>query len=292
MFPLIDCQGGVLIMTIKKIGILYHPKVASTQTKAEELGRFLKTQGVSAWVCSAWDGEVASAKMKDTDLLLTIGGDGTILRAVQAVIPGKTPIAGINQGKLGFLTEMSNAEAEEKLPLFIAGQGWTDERAMLQAEVRSGGKAPQVFHALNDIVMARGAIARLINIDVSIDGQKVTLYRADAVITATATGSTGYALAARGPVMYPQSKDFLLVPVAPHLNPGYPLVISEKSEVALTLNTYQDATLSIDGHINLTLVNGDTVTIRRSPYIARFRRIRPENSFFSTLEEKLKGKPK
>jgi NAD+ kinase len=90
--------------------------------------------------------------------------------------------------------------------------------------------------------------------------------------------------------MYPQSKDFLLVAVAPHLSSGYPLILAEKSEVVLRLNTYHEATLSIDGHINLALVNGDTVTIRRSPYIARFRRIRPENSFFGTLEEKLKGK--
>jgi NAD+ kinase len=277
-------------MTIKKIGILFHPKVESTRVKAEELQSFLKTQGVNAWVCSAWETEEACSKIKATDLLLTVGGDGTILRAIQAVIPGMAPITGINQGKLGFMTELENGDAIKKLPALIAGQGWNDERAMLQAELKSGGKATRVFHALNDIVMARGAIARLVNIEVSIDGQKFTTCRADAVIIATATGSTGYALAARGPVMYPQSKDFLLVPVAPHLSPGYPLIVSEKSEVVLRLNTYHEATLSIDGHINLALLNGDTVTIRRSPYIARFRRIRPENSFFSTLEEKLKGK--
>ncbi len=277
-------------MSVKKIGILYHPKVESTHLKADELGNFIKTQGVSAWVCSAWDADEACAKMDGTDLLLTVGGDGTILRAVQAVIPTMTPITGINQGKLGFMTELTNGEAIEKLPLLIAGEGWTDERAMLQAELKSEGKEPQVFHALNDVVMARGAIARLINIDVSIDGQKLSSYRADAIITATATGSTSYALAARGPIMYPQSPDLLLMPVAPHLSPAYPLVLPEKSEVVLHLNTYLEATLSIDGHINLTLVNGDTVTIRRSPYKARFRRIRPENSFFGTLEEKLKGK--
>jgi NAD+ kinase len=279
-------------MSVRKIGILYHPKVASTQTKAEELGKFLQTQGVSAWVCSAWDGEEASNKMTGTELLLTVGGDGTILRAVQAVIPGMTPIVGVNQGKLGFLTELSNGEAEEKLPFLIAGQGWTDERAMLQAELRSEGKEPQVFHALNDVVVARGAIARLVNIEAAIDHNDLSLYRADAIILATATGSTGYALAARGPVMYPQSQDFLLVPVAPHLSPAYPVVVSAKSEVVLRVSTFQDATLSIDGNVNLTLVNGDSVTIRRSPYIARFRRIRQRDSFFSTLEEKLKGKPK
>jgi NAD+ kinase len=279
-------------MSVKKIGILYHPKVASTKTKAEELGEFLKTQGVSAWVCSAWDSEEACTKMNGTELLLTVGGDGTILRAVQAVIPGMTPIVGVNQGKLGFLTELANGEAEEKLPFFIAGQGWTDERAILQAELKTEGKEPQVFHALNDVVVARGAIARLVNIEAAIDGHALSLYRADAIIAATATGSTGYALAARGPIMYPQSQDFLLIPVAPHLSPAYPIVVSAKSEVVLRVSTFQDATLSIDGNVNLTLVNGDSVTIRRSPYIARFRRIRQRDSFFSTLEEKLKGKTK
>jgi NAD+ kinase len=277
-------------MTMKKIGILYHPKVATTRAKADELGKFLQAQGINAWVCSAWDTEEACTKIKATDLLLTVGGDGTILRAIQAVIPAMTPITGINQGKLGFMTELENGEAIQKLPSLIAGQGWTDERAMLQAELKSEGKPTRVFHALNDIVMARGAIARLVNIEVDIDGQKFTTYRADAVIAATATGSTGYALAARGPIIYPQSKDFLVIPVAPHLNPGYPLILSEKSEVVWRLNTYNEATLSVDGHINIALVNGDTVTIRRSPYIARFRRIRPENSFFAVLEEKLKGK--
>jgi NAD+ kinase len=277
-------------MAIKTIGVLYHPKVASTHTKADELGSFIKTQGVASWVCSAWDTDEACKKMKTTDLLLTVGGDGTILRAVQAVIPQMTPITGVNQGKLGFMTELGNDEAVSKLPLLISGQGWIDERAMLQAEVACKGKSPQVFHALNDIVMARGGIARLVKIEAGIDGQPLPTYKADAVIVATATGSTGYALAAGGPVLHPHSAEMLMIPVAPHLSPAYPLLIPEKSEITLRLNTYLESTLSIDGHINITLIEGDSITIRRSPYIARFRRLRPDGSFFSTLEEKLKGK--
>jgi NAD+ kinase len=292
LFRLIIRSVTGINMSLKKIGILYHPKVASTRLKADELESFLKKQGVDAWVCSAWDVEKACGKIDGTGLILTVGGDGTILRAVQAVIPSMLPITGINQGRLGFMTELSNDEAISKLPQFIAGEGWTDERSMLQAELKSAGKETQTFHALNDIVMARGSIARLINIELTIDGQKLAGYRADGIIASTATGSTGYALAARGPIMYPQSRDILLVPVAPHLSPGYPLIVPEKSEVVLRLNTYHEATLSIDGHINLALVDGDTIAIRRSPYIARFRRIRPENSFFGTLEEKLKGKTK
>ena len=277
-------------MIVKKAGILYHPKVETTRIKAKELESFLKTQGVAVWVCSAWETEKACLKLDGTDLLLTVGGDGTILRAVQAVIPGKTPITGINKGKLGFMTELDADEAIKKLPSILRGGGWIDERAMLQAELKSAGQETRVFHALNDVVVGRGGIARLIRVDVTIDGQVLTTYKTDAVIAATATGSTGYALAAKGPILYPVSRDFILVPVAPHLSPSYPLVLAETAEAVLRLNTYHNATLSIDGHINIPLSNGDTVTIRHSPHVTRFRRIRPEASFYSSLEDKLKGK--
>jgi NAD+ kinase len=277
-------------MTVKKIGILYHPKVDITLKKAKELQSFLKARKVSVWVCSAWDAEKACAVLDGTDLLLTVGGDGTILRAAQIALATATPIIGINEGKLGFMTELDAAEALKKLPLLLEGGGWTDERAMLRAELVSAGKETRVFHALNDVVLARGEIARLIRVQVTIDGQLYTSYKTDAVIAATATGSTGYALAAHGPIFYPRAEDFLVVPVAPHLSPAYPLVVSGKAAVKLRLNTYLTATLSIDGHINIPVNDGDAVEIRRSPHRARFRRVRPENSFYSSLEDKLRGK--
>jgi len=275
---------------VKKIGILYHPKVEATQMKARELEGFLNSRGISVWVCSAWDREKARAQLDGTDLLLTVGGDGTILRAAQVVIPGTTPITGINLGKLGFMTELDADEALEKLPELLNTRGWFDERAMLQAEVTAASRESQTFHALNDIVVARGEIARVIRVEVSIDGQYMTTYKTDGLVVATATGSTGYALAAHGPILYPRSGDFLLVPIAPHLSSAYPLVLPETAEVQLRLNTYHPATLSVDGHINLPLSNGDMVTVKRSPNTARFWRICPENTFYSSLEEKLKGK--
>jgi len=277
-------------MDLKKVGILYHPKVAATRTKARELESFIKSRGISVWVCSAWDRDGAANRLDGTDLVLTVGGDGTVLRAVQVVIPGKTPITGINLGKLGFMTEFNADEALEKLPSLLDTQGWIDERTMLQAELAASGQGPRLFHALNDVVVARGEIARLIRIEVRVDNQYLTTYRTDGVIVATATGSTGYALAARGPILYPQSGDFLLVPVAPHLSPAYPLVLPGTAGVTLRLNTYHPASLSVDGHINLTLSDGDTVTIKRSPNVARFWRLRPRDSFYSSLEDKLKGK--
>jgi NAD+ kinase len=274
---------------VKKIGILYHPKVEAAQVTSSKLETTLKQQGLRLWLCSAWEPDAIAPLLPGTDLIVTVGGDGTILRAVQAVAEAGLPVVGVNLGKLGFMTELSAAEAADKLRAIIAGEGWIDERAMLEATLVSGNAAPRVFHALNDVVAARGTVARLIRVAAAVDGTPYTVFKADAVIAATATGSTGYSLAAGGPVVYPQSPDFLLTPVAPHLSPAFPLIVSGESTAVLRIETYMDATISIDGHINETLADGDTITIRRSPRVARFLRLQPRGSFFATLEARLKG---
>jgi len=194
-------------------------------------------------------------------------------------------------GNLGFMTELSADEALEQLPSLLAGEGWIDERAMLEAELpATDQEPPRIFHALNDVVVARGAIARLVRVEASIDGQYLATYKADGVIVATATGSTSYSLAAGGPILYPQSKDFLLVPITPHLSSAYALVLPPKTVIQLRVTTAHQATLSIDGHINLPLSDGTIIMVKRSPNTARFLRIHPENSFYRSLEQKLKGK--
>lgn len=278
---------------MKKVGILYHPKIEMAHTLAEELEKFLSSRGVSVWLCSAWEGEQAKAMLDSTDLLLTTGGDGTILRAAQVAIPAQTPITGINLGKLGFMTELRADEALDKLPALLDGKGWIDERAMLEMELVPPDKANEPsgkFHALNDVVVARGQIARVVYVEASIDGEPLTTYKADGVIVATATGSTGYSLAAGGPILHPQAKEFLLVPIVPHLSLAYNLVLPSTAVVKLRISALYQATLSIDGHINLPLLSGATITVRRSPIATRFLRIHPEISFYRTLERKLKGK--
>jgi len=255
---------------VKKVGILYHPMIEAARVKAEELEGFLDSRGISVWLCSAWDGEKARAQLNDTDLVLTVGGDGTILRAAQVVVPGATPITGVNLGKLGFMTEVNADEALEKIPMLLDKEGWIDERAMLRAEIAAPGREPRTFHALNDVVVARGEFARVIRVEATVDGQPLTTYKADGVIVATATGSTSYALAAGGPVLYPQSVDFLLVPVAPHLSSSYAVVLPETAEVKLSIEAVHPATLSVNGHINLPLSSGDTITVKHSPNMARF----------------------
>jgi NAD+ kinase len=275
---------------VKRVGILYHPLNDAAFTLAKELRSFLEARGVSAWLCSAWEGEAAQAQVNNTDLVLTVGGDGTILRAAQAVVPNLIPITGINLGKLGFMTELKADEAKAKLTALLAGEGWLDERAMLEAELAGDKEPSRRFYALNDVVVARGAIARLIYIDTLIDGEPLTTYKADGVIVATATGSTGYSLAAGGPILHPRANEFLLLPILPHLSLPYSMVLPSTAVVKLHVTTSHQATLSIDGHINLPLSSGAVITVRHSSNRVQFLRIHPEASFYSSLEQKLKGK--
>ena len=284
---------GKQVMVVKRVGILYHPLIEGAYTLAKELQDFLGSSNVSAWLCSAWEGEKAKAQVNDIDLILSIGGDGTILRAAQIVVPTPIPITGINLGKLGFMTELSADEARDKLPAILAGEGWIDERSLLEAELSSAEReqdAAHKFYALNDVVVARGAIARVISIEARIDGELLTTYKADGVIVATATGSTGYSLAAGGPILHRQAKELLLLPILPHLSPAYTLVLPSTAIVKLGINTTHEATLSIDGHMNLPISSGITITIKRSSNTACFLRIHPATSFYSSLEQKLKGK--
>jgi NAD+ kinase len=275
-------------MTMKKVGILYHPMIDTARTLAEELKAFISARGVSVWLCSAWEGEAAKSELDGTELVITVGGDGTILRAAQVVVPAPIPITGVNMGRLGFMTELSAKEVKAKLPALLEGKGWLDERSMLEAELTTA-KGPRTFYALNDVVVARGEVARVIFVEVHIDSELLATYKADGVILATATGSTGYSLAAGGPILHPQSTDSLLVPISPHLSPAYPLVLPAASVVRLSVSTHHQAGLSIDGHINLPLASGDVITVRHSAKCGQFLRIH-SGDFYRSLEQKLKGK--
>jgi NAD+ kinase len=273
---------------MKRIGILYHPLNKAACPLAEELQSFLGSRGISAWVCSAWGTEQAKGLLDGTDLILTIGGDGTILRAAQVAVLHSIPITGVNLGKLGFMTELRADEVMAKLPALLAGEGWIDERALLEAELSGEESSP--FYALNDVVVARGAAARTVRIEASIDGEALTTYKGDGVIVATATGSTGYSLAAGGPILHPQAKEFLLLPILPHLSSAYTLVLPSTAVVTLRVSAAYEASLSIDGHINLPISSGAVVTVKHSSITIRFLRIHPETSFYGSLEKRMKGK--
>jgi len=277
---------------MKRVGIVYHPLNARAPEQTQKLVSVLKAHGLDQWQCSAWEPDEIRSHLPGTDLIITVGGDGTILRVAQVLDGASIPITGVNLGKLGFMTELTVDEVGDKLLAILSGRGWIDERAMLEAELYQtveGKKATRCFHALNDVVMARGAIARIIYITASIDGAEVATYKADGALVATATGSTGYALAAGGPVLYPQSADYLLMPILPHLSMNYPLLLPPTSTVSLKLSTTHPATLSVDGHISLELCNGDRISVRASAKRTRFLRINPPSHFYTSLGRKLKG---
>lgn len=235
------------------------------------------------WLCSAWDEEGARAHLDGTDLLLSVGGDGTILRAARAAIPWCVPIVGINLGRLGFLTELRADEARDRLPLYLNGEGWTDERAMLEVELADGRR----FHALNDLFVGRGALPRVVNIETVIEGVVLTTYRADGVVLSTATGSTGYSLAAGGPILHPQAREVILNAISPHPTFANALVLPPEVVVELKVRTTHQAIASVDGQVNFDVDDGDWVRVRLSQHVARFLRAQPASSFYGTLMKRL-----
>jgi NAD+ kinase len=271
---------------LKRVGILYHPKIAAARAFAEELAEFLPSLDASVWLCSAWEEEGARNQLEGTELILSIGGDGTILRIARAVVPHSVPIVGINLGRLGFMTELTVEEARDQLATLLAGEGWIDERVMLQAELAS--KRP--YFALNDILIGRGAVSRVIYVETIIDGVPLTTHKADGVIIATATGSTGYSMAAGGPILYPQAREIILNPISPHLTFANAVVLPPTAIVELKVRTDHQAMLSIDGQINLELESGDSIRVSISPHVARFLRVQPPTFFYSTLMERLMPK--
>ncbi len=273
---------------MRKAGILYNARIPAAQTLAERLAEWLGQRKITAWKCPVADEARVREELAGSEAVISLGGDGTMLRVARLVAPEGIPILGINMGNLGFTTELTESEAMEKLPAFFDGKGWIDERAMLQAELPLHSSAP--VHALNDIVVARGSVVRLIKIKALLNGQPIATYRADGIIAATATGSTGYSLAAGGPILFPDAREFLLTPILPHLTLSAALVLSHDAVVELEVQTAHEARMSVDGQVEVPLRSLDTVVIRRSPYTTRLLRIQPRSFFYRTLLSKLGGR--
>lgn len=278
----------------KKVGILYHPRLETARTLAEKLKGVIQQHNGEAWLSSAWGEEEARSLMPGTDLVLSLGGDGTILRVARSVIPKPIPILGINLGRLGFLTELSASEAVERLPGFLNGGGWVEERAMLQIEFLSAARKPgevASYYALNDIVAGRGKLGRLVHIHAKVDGELLTTYRADGLIVATASGSTGYSLSAGGPVLPPQSQELLLQPIAPHFCLASAIILPPEANVELEMASDEHATASIDGQVDVPLNKGDIIKVKRSQFPARFLHSKPSSVFYRLVGQRLSGQP-
>jgi NAD+ kinase len=276
-----------IVPTVKRIGLLHHPRVAASLTLAEELQGEVERLGGEAWLCSAWEEQQIRGEITRLDLLVTLGGDGTIMRAARVAAPQGVPILGVNMGSLGFLAELNPEFVASALPRLLAGQFWLEQRMMLRVEPSRGETSLSTFDALNDAVAARGITARAIRVAVRIDGEALTTYVADGVIAATPTGSTAYSLAAGGPIMAPSLRSILLVPIAPHLTMVRTLVLPEQAQINFEVTTEYDAVLTIDGQIDVPLQSGDRVHVAASPHNAAFARLRPPSYFYRLLLEQL-----
>ncbi len=220
------------------------------------------------------------------DLLLVMGGDGTILSVVRTMRKFNAKIFGINMGNLGFLSEIPPVQINKTLGKIFAGDYTIDKRLMLHVEVIREGKVINQFHALNEAAISKGTISRLVNLRAKVNGKKLTTYHADGLIISTPTGSTAYNLSAGGPILYPSIGAFVLTPIAPHSFTQKPIIIPDEKKVEILIDSKnRHIFLSIDGQESTSLEYGDVIRIRRDGD-AHFVRL-PTESFFKTLREKL-----
>ena len=271
---------------MKTIGVLYNASVDAAYSLAQEMAGWIEQRGRRAQVCTT-DDAAHALSWRETDLLVTLGGDGSILRVAHAAAPYGPPILGVNLGRVGFLTETDPRTWREVLSRALVGDYWVEDRMMLRAVACRGGAELGEAEALNDVVVGRGARACVVYLHTAVDGGDLATYVADGLVVATPTGSTAYALAAGGPVLPPQLRNILLVPVAPHLSMTRPIVLSEGVTVRITVTGGRPAVLTLDGGVQAELESGDAVTVEASPHVARFARVQEQTYFYKTLVTRL-----
>ena len=283
----------LLEMVVKTIAIFYQGRKQDTSLFAAQLIPTLQKRGYSVRAVDIREEgpECASPTFQGCDLVLVLGGDGTIVHAARLCSCIDVPIVGINFGRVGFLTELEPDEIDKDLAYYLDGDPsvWVDKRSMLRAELSQDGQSEE-FLALNDIVIARGTWPRVVQIRVWVDDYYYNTSYADGMILSTATGSTAYNMAVGGPLLHPQVQSSVLTPIAPHLAFDRSLILSPEAKVKLQIFTgSQKGVFSADGQLNREITDGAVVTIEKSPYITRFLRRRPPTHFYEIINAKLRA---
>ena len=266
---------------IKRIGLIGNAEKAACADIVRKAARLITRAGRKAVI-----NPDTTALARETDLLLVFGGDGTMLRAARDIAGSTTPLLGINIGGLGFLTAVSSNELSRALDRIWKGEFKYESRALIEVSGHCNGQ-PVRETALNDIVISRGAVSRLIGLDVSVDGELVTHYRCDGLIISSPTGSTAYSLSAGGAVVFPTAEVFALTPICPHALSNRSLIFPLASIIRVKASSPSPATiLSVDGQVVAELDAGDAVTVRRSRHAFRLVHL-ADTSFLQTLRRKL-----
>jgi NAD+ kinase len=263
--------------------IAAYPKMPQAFTEAEAMSAYLKEKGIKAPFGSLYDEDLRKrVRRGEFDLLVMAGGDGSVLRAGNLCASSNVPILGVNLGKLGFLIQVERTEWREYFDKLLSGEAWIEYRMMLHAEHTRAGEMIGNWYALNEAVVGRGQVLRPVRLSASVDGRHLTSYVADGLIASTATGSTAYALAAGGPILPPELRNILLVPIAPHLSVDRAVVLSEGSTVSIRVNG-ENAVLSIDGQPSITLLEDDRINVRAADVTTQFVRFGDPGYFYRNL---------
>jgi NAD+ kinase len=280
---------------IKVVGIIAKPGIPHASTLVSTLIEWLHERSIetrldeeTAIYLGQADGLLRTEVPEGTQLVIVLGGDGTLLSAARAVAGREIPLLPVNLGGLGFLTAITMDQLYPELERAFAGEQRVVPRRMLHADLVRCGKVVQSYEALNDVVISKTQFARMIDLEAFVDSQYVSTFKSDGLIVATPTGSTAYSLSAGGPIVFPAVEAICLTPVCPHTLTNRPVLVPETSVVELVSHaTDHEAFLTVDGQVGAPLMNGDRVVCRRSEHCVHLVRP-PKMFFFDVLREKLK----
>ena len=276
---------------IKRIGVLAHPSRPDTHPVAREIAATLCQRDIENWVYTVWDEDSVARDVACADVVMAIGGDGAMLRAARVCAEYEVPVLGINMGWLGFLTEIEKPEdCAAGLDQLLASEYWIEKRMMLQATVLEHKQhVIGSFRALNDVVISGSVFGRMVQIAAYIDKHWATTYNADALIMSTPTGSTAYALATGGPILPPELRNILLVPMAPHLSMDRPIVLSQGAVVDIepTRENRHPVVLTVDGRVAAELGENQHICVTSAAPQSQFVRLRDRNYFYRSLLDRM-----
>jgi NAD+ kinase len=277
----------------RRIAVVSQPKLPETGDEARKIADFLVESGLSEVTCTSLYDETLKPRVEsgEFDLMIALGGDGSMLRAGQLCARNGTPILGINLGHFGFLIEVKREEWPALLPALLKGGQRIEERMMLKTEHWRGGKLLGEWLALNECVVCRGQFVRPIRLKAYADDYLLTTYVADGLIVSTPTGSTAYALAAGGPIMPPETDNILIIPVAPHLSMDRAVILSAETRVRIETFTSHEAVLSVDGRPSIVMADGDEVILTVDEQRTRFVRMRDPGYFYRNISAYMEQNP-
>jgi len=282
-------------MVIKKIGIIANIEKEKSAECALLLRDWALKQGIEVFLEEGIAGKIGEDSGLDrrqlasrVDLLVVMGGDGTILRTVRFVSDYNIPIVGINLGEFGYLTEVNLNEMYSALELICRGDYQTEKRMMLDITISLGEETVRQQSILNDVVITRGNLSRILDLETAVNDRYLTTFRADGIIISTPTGSTAYSLSAGGPIVFPEQDSFIINPICPHTLTNRPIIIPDNVVIRVILWTKeQGATLTLDGQVSYTMKSGDSMIVKKSKYVTNLVSS-PHRDYMEILRTKLK----